>query len=97
MIADVNPEAGKAVAGEIGEAARFVETDVADEGSVRAALDAADDSLHGALNCAGIGWAERVVGREGPHDLERFTRVVTVNLIGTFNVIRLAGERMTKN
>jgi NAD(P)-dependent dehydrogenase (short-subunit alcohol dehydrogenase family) len=97
VIADVNADAGQAVAAEIGEDARFVETDVTDEESVRGALAAAPDGLHGALNCAGIGWAERVLGRDGPHDLERFARVVQVNLIGTFNVIRIAAERMAKN
>jgi NAD(P)-dependent dehydrogenase (short-subunit alcohol dehydrogenase family) len=97
VIADVNAGAAQAVAAEIGEGARSVETDVTDEESVRGALDAAPDGLHGVLNCAGIGWAERVLGRDGPHDLERFAHVVQVNLIGTFNVIRIAAERMAKN
>jgi NAD(P)-dependent dehydrogenase (short-subunit alcohol dehydrogenase family) len=94
VIADVDAEHGEAVAGELG--GRFVATDVTDTGAVEAALDAAP-GLRGAVNCAGIGWAERVVGRDGPHDLERFARVVQVNLIGTFNVIRLAAARMTQN
>jgi NAD(P)-dependent dehydrogenase (short-subunit alcohol dehydrogenase family) len=94
VIADVDAEHGEAVAGEIG--GRFVTTDVTDTGAIEAALDAAP-GLRGVVNCAGIGWAERVVGRDGPHDLERFTRVVQVNLIGTFNVIRLAAARMTQN
>jgi NAD(P)-dependent dehydrogenase (short-subunit alcohol dehydrogenase family) len=97
VVADVDAEHGEELAGELGAAARFVETDVTDEAAVGAALDAADGELHGVVNCAGIGWAERVVGREGPHDLERFARVVQVNLIGTFNVIRLAAARMTQN
>jgi NAD(P)-dependent dehydrogenase (short-subunit alcohol dehydrogenase family) len=94
VIADVDAARGQEVAGEIG--GRFVETDVTDPAAVEAALDAAS-GLVGAVNCAGIGWAERVVGRDGPHDLERFTRVVMVNLVGTFNVIRLAAARMTQN
>jgi NAD(P)-dependent dehydrogenase (short-subunit alcohol dehydrogenase family) len=92
-VADVDTAHGEEVARETG--ARFVETDVTDPAAVEAALG--EGELHGAVNCAGIGWAERVVGREGPHDLERFARVVQVNLIGTFNVIRLAAARMTQN
>jgi len=80
-------------------ASRFVETDVRDEDSVRGAVAAAVDAfggLNGAISCAGIGWAELVFGRDGPHDLDRFRRVVDVNLIGTFNVIRLAAEAISQ-
>jgi NAD(P)-dependent dehydrogenase (short-subunit alcohol dehydrogenase family) len=83
-----------------GPNARFVETDVTDEGSVKGAIDAALQNfgaLHGAINCAGIASAEKVLGREGPHSLESFSKVVEVNLVGTFNVIRLAAEAMAKN
>ena len=83
-----------------GPNARFVETDVTDEGSVNGAIDAALQNfgaLHGAINCAGIASAEKVLGREGPHSLESFSKVVEVNLVGTFNVIRLAAEAMAKN
>jgi NAD(P)-dependent dehydrogenase (short-subunit alcohol dehydrogenase family) len=97
VVADVDAKHGEEVARELGGAARFVETDVTDEAAVTAALDAAGGELHGVVNCAGIGWAERVVGRDGPHDLERFARVVQVNLVGTFNVIRLVAARMTQN
>ncbi|MCA1728877.1 MAG: 3-hydroxyacyl-CoA dehydrogenase [Actinobacteria bacterium] len=78
---------------------RFVETDVTDEQSVQAAVDAAleFEGLHGAINCAGVAIAEKVLGKNGPHALESFTKVVEVNLIGTFNVIRLAAEAMTRN
>jgi NAD(P)-dependent dehydrogenase (short-subunit alcohol dehydrogenase family) len=93
VVADVDAAHGEEVASETG--GRFVETDVTDPAAVEAALG--EGELHGVVNCAGIGWAERVVGREGPHDLERFARVVQVNLIGTFNVIRLAAARMTQN
>ncbi|MFL5990585.1 MAG: SDR family NAD(P)-dependent oxidoreductase [Rubrobacteraceae bacterium] len=87
-----------------GEAAdgnvRFVETDVTDEASVRRAIEEALQSfggMHGAINCAGIASAEKVLGREGPHSLDSFAKVVEVNLVGTFNVLRLAAEVMVNN
>jgi NAD(P)-dependent dehydrogenase (short-subunit alcohol dehydrogenase family) len=83
-----------------GPNARFVRSDVTDEGSVKGAIDAALENfgaLHGAINCAGIASAEKVLGREGPHSLESFSKVVEVNLVGTFNVIRLAAAAMAKN
>ena len=81
------------------EDGRFVETDVTDAESVRAAVAAALElgALRGAVNCAGIASAEKVLGREGPHSLDSFAKVVQVNLIGTFNVIRLAAEAMSGN
>jgi NAD(P)-dependent dehydrogenase (short-subunit alcohol dehydrogenase family) len=73
------------------------ETDVTDEDAVRRLVDSLDE-LHGAVNCAGIGAAARVVGREGePHPLDAFRRVVEVNLTGTFNVIRLVAAKMAGN
>jgi NAD(P)-dependent dehydrogenase (short-subunit alcohol dehydrogenase family) len=85
--------------GEAPEGGRFVETDVTDEERVRAAVEAAVElgELRGAVNCAGIASAEKVLGREGPHPLDSFAKVVQVNLIGTFNVIRLAAEAMASN
>jgi NAD(P)-dependent dehydrogenase (short-subunit alcohol dehydrogenase family) len=85
--------------GEPGDGARFVETDVTDEDSVKAAVEAALEAgpLYGAVNCAGVAIAERALGREGPHSLASFTKVVQVNLIGTFNVVRLAAEAMVGN
>jgi NAD(P)-dependent dehydrogenase (short-subunit alcohol dehydrogenase family) len=83
-----------------GDIDRFVETDVTDEGSVRRAIEEALQSfggLHGAINCAGIASAEKVLGREGPHSLDSFAKVVEINLVGTFNVVRLAAEVMVKN
>src|SRR3712207_6713440 len=80
--------------------ARFVKTDVTEEGSVKDAIDAAlhgFGDLHGAINCAGIASAEKVLGRDGPHSLRSFSKVVEVNLVGTFNVVRLAAEAMAKN
>ncbi|MCU0490511.1 MAG: 3-hydroxyacyl-CoA dehydrogenase [Chloroflexaceae bacterium] len=100
VLADVNAEVGERTAAELGENARFVRTDVTDEASVQAAVAAAVEhfgGLHGAINCAGIGPAERVVGKTGPHRLESFARVIQVNLIGSFNVIRLAAAQMQNN
>jgi NAD(P)-dependent dehydrogenase (short-subunit alcohol dehydrogenase family) len=91
VIADLPSSPGEQTAGELG--ARFVATDVTDENQVQAAVDAVD-GLRIAVNCAGLGTPGRVVGRAGPLPLDQFTRVVTVNLIGTFNVIRLAAARM---
>ena len=85
--------------GEVGDDFRFVETDVTDEESVQAAVDAALEfgELHGAINCAGVASAEKVLGKEGPHDLDSFAKAVQVNLVGTFNVIRLAAAAMQEN
>ena len=85
--------------GKVGEAIRFVETDVTEEESVRAAVDAALElgGLDGAINCAGVAAAEKVLGKKGPHSLASFTRAVQINLVGTFNVIRLAAAAMQEN
>jgi NAD(P)-dependent dehydrogenase (short-subunit alcohol dehydrogenase family) len=100
IIADLNADAGQNLAAGLGDQAAFVKTDVTDEASVQGAVDTAlaqFGHLDGVVNCAGIAIAERVIGRDGPHDLARFTRVIQVNLIGTFNVIRLAAVAMAKN
>ena len=98
VVADLNEQQGKAVADAIG--GLFVRTDVSDEQSVQAAVDAAASAgppLRVAVNCAGIGYAARTVNRDGsPHDLAGFTRVITVNLTGTFNVLRIAASAMAK-
>jgi NAD(P)-dependent dehydrogenase (short-subunit alcohol dehydrogenase family) len=99
VIADINEAAGKSLAAELGKATMFVKTDVSDEASVRAAVEAAVatyGSLRGAVNCAGIGVAMRVLGKDGPHDLAAFSRVIQINLIGTFNVIRLAAAAISQ-
>jgi NAD(P)-dependent dehydrogenase (short-subunit alcohol dehydrogenase family) len=99
MLADLNEAAGNALAAELGTNARFIATNVADEASARACVDAAVAAfggLHGLVNCAGIAPAEKVLGRNGPHSLEVFSRTVNVNLIGSFNMIRLASEAMSK-
>jgi len=85
--------------GEPAAGIRFVETDVTDEESVGAAVEAALESgpLYGVVNCAGVAIAEKAVGRDGPHSLGSFTKVIQVNLVGTFNVIRLAAAAMVSN
>ncbi|HEX5609915.1 MAG TPA: SDR family NAD(P)-dependent oxidoreductase [Solirubrobacterales bacterium] len=98
VIADLNEERGSALATEIG--AEFLAADVTDAEAVQAAVEraaAADDGLRISVCCAGIGWAERLARTRGPHDLEYFSNVVKVNLIGTFNVLRLAAASMIGN
>ena len=98
VLADINKEAGVAKQVELGSSARFIETNVTDEASVQAAVDlcvSAFGGIHGAVNCAGVAPGERVVGKNGPHSLANFRRVVEINLIGTFNVIRLAAHAMS--
>jgi NAD(P)-dependent dehydrogenase (short-subunit alcohol dehydrogenase family) len=100
VILDVNEATGNALASRLGGRVRFVKTDVTSEADVQRALDTAVQSfggVHGAVNAAGIGVAERVLGKEGPQPLANFTRVIHINLIGTFNVIRLAAATMSKN
>jgi NAD(P)-dependent dehydrogenase (short-subunit alcohol dehydrogenase family) len=99
VVADVDRERGQRVADELGERARFVPTDVTDEASVAAAVAAAAElgGLGVAVSCAGIAPAERVLGRDGPHSLARFVTAVQVNLVGTFNVARLAAQAMAGN
>jgi NAD(P)-dependent dehydrogenase (short-subunit alcohol dehydrogenase family) len=98
VIADLNEDSGKRVASETG--GLFARTDVADEASVQAAVDAAAGTgapLRVAVSCAGIGWAARTVGRDGtPHDLASYQRVINVNLIGTFNLMRIAAGAMAR-
>jgi NAD(P)-dependent dehydrogenase (short-subunit alcohol dehydrogenase family) len=100
-IADVNEEGGKALAAELSADAGFVKADVTDEDDVRSAVEAAAGTAEGGLricvNCAGVGWAEKVAGKRGPHQLMPFETVVRINLIGTFNVLRLAAAAMLEN
>jgi NAD(P)-dependent dehydrogenase (short-subunit alcohol dehydrogenase family) len=100
ILADVNAEGGQNAAKTLGSRAKFVKTDVTDEASVQKAIAAAVKKfggLNGAINCAGIGPAERILGRNGIHALASFSKVININLIGTFNVIRLAAEAMQHN
>ena len=98
VVADLNEERGKTVAEAIG--GLFVRTDVCDEESVQAAVDAAASAgppLRTVVNCAGIGWAARTVGRDGtPHDLAAYRKVIDINLIGTFNLMRIAAAAIAR-
>ena len=99
-ILDLNAEAGEALATELGDTTRFIKTNVADEVDVQNAIKGTLDAfgaIHGAISCAGIAPAEKVVGKRGVHSLATFTKVLNINLIGTFNVIRLAAEAMIEN
>lgn len=100
VLLDINEEAGQKAELELGKQARFAKTDVSDEGQVLDAIDLAIStfgSINGVANCAGIGPAQRVVGKNGPHALGLFSKVIQINLIGTFNVIRLAAAVMQNN
>ena len=100
VIADLKEAEGQALASELGKAARFVRTDVADEGSGKAAVAAAVAAfggLQGLVGCAGIVHGEKVVGKDGAHSLATFARVISINLVGMFNMIRLAAEAMSAN
>jgi NAD(P)-dependent dehydrogenase (short-subunit alcohol dehydrogenase family) len=98
VIADLNADRGEAVAAETG--GKFVQTDVVDEASVTTAVDVAaglGSPLRVIVNCAGIGWAERTVNRDGsPHSFATFRKVVDINLIGTFNVMRIGAAAVAR-
>jgi NAD(P)-dependent dehydrogenase (short-subunit alcohol dehydrogenase family) len=99
VIVDRDEARGNALLAELGEAVRFAKTDVTSELEVQAAVDLALSlaPLRIAISCAGIAWAQRTVNKEGvPHDLQFFSTVIGVNLIGTFNVLRLAAAGMAK-
>ncbi len=100
-IADVNAEKGEALVAELGDdRATFVETDVTDGEAVAAAVGRAADADGGlriSVCCAGVGWAERVAHKAGPHNLEMFSKVISINLIGTFNVLSQAAAAMSGN
>jgi 3-hydroxyacyl-CoA dehydrogenase / 3-hydroxy-2-methylbutyryl-CoA dehydrogenase len=99
-IFDMNATTGEKVAAELGSGVIFQRVDVTDEASVRAGLDAAIKAfgkVNANVNCAGIGIAAKTMGKEGPHTLDLFKKVIDVNLVGTFNVLRLAVERMAEN
>ncbi len=99
-IADINEASAQRVSAELDDKVGFSKTDVSDEVSVQAFVDSAVanfGAIAGVVHCAGIGGAKRVVGRDGPHDLATFQRIVNVNLIGTFNILRLAADKMQRN
>jgi NAD(P)-dependent dehydrogenase (short-subunit alcohol dehydrogenase family) len=97
VLADINEEAGLSVTESLGDKARFVVTDVTSEASAKAVYAAAMEigTLRGLINCAGIAPAEKVVGRDGAHKLESFARAININLLGSFNMLRLAAEIMS--
>ena len=98
VLMDVNDDAAQALVEKLGERSRFVHADVTREADVQAAVKTAKNdfsSIQGLINCAGIGTAMRVVGKDGPHNLEVFAKVIEVNLIGTFNCIRMVGAAMS--
>jgi len=100
VIFDQSEENGARLQNELGEAVLFVKADVTKEEDIQEAVNKAAEFMGGVntvVNCAGIGIAEKVLGRNGAHNLALFSKVVNVNLIGTFNVIRLAAEKMIKN
>ncbi len=100
MLIDVNATQGEAFAKQLGAQARFAKADVTSEADVKAAIALATSSfgtLNGAVNCAGVGAPSKVLGKEGPHALDVFQRIININLIGTFNVIRLAAAAMANN
>lgn len=100
LLVDINAEAGAARAAELGDNARFQRADITREDEARAAVAAAVEAfgaVHGLINCAGIAPAEKVLGRKGVHGLDSFRRVVEVNLIGSFNMLRLVAEAMAGN
>ncbi|RZA28243.1 MAG: SDR family NAD(P)-dependent oxidoreductase, partial [Proteobacteria bacterium] len=93
MLVDLNAEAVSAKASELGDNARFTVADICDEQAAQAAVAAAVaafGSLHGLINCAGIVGAEKILGKQGPHGLASFAKVINVNLLGSFNMLRLA-------
>jgi NAD(P)-dependent dehydrogenase (short-subunit alcohol dehydrogenase family) len=100
LIVDINDSAGNALTAELGAAVRYHHTDVTQGADAQAAIDLARQEfggLHGLIQCAGILGAARIVGKEGPHDLALFAKVMQVNLIGTFNMLRLAAAAMSQN
>jgi 3-hydroxyacyl-CoA dehydrogenase/3-hydroxy-2-methylbutyryl-CoA dehydrogenase len=100
VIADLNAELGEELAGELGDRASFATADVTDPDAVAAAVEmaaGAEGGLRISVCCAGVGWVGRVAGKDGPHDVEIYRKVIEINLIGTFNVLRLACDSMNSN
>lgn len=100
MLLDINDVAGQSAASALGPSARFHKTDVTSDTDGQAAINAALEAfgrIDGLVNCAGIAPGEKIVGRDGPHRLDSFARAVGINLIGTFNMLRLAADAMVKN
>lgn len=98
IIADVQSDKGESLARDLGAKARFIRCDVTNETDAHAAVEAASalGALRGLVNCAGVAIGEKTVGKDGPHALGSFVRVIGINLIGTFNMIRVAADAMSK-
>lgn len=100
VLVDINAEAGEAMAKQLGQNAVFCRADVTSDADGRAVIAKAIETfgqVDGLVNCAGVAPAERILGREGAHDLDNFARAVSINLVGTFNMLRLAAEAIAKN
>lgn len=100
VIADLNADAGGKLVEELGDNAAFVECDVTNADAVQVAVDTALSkfgTIHGGISCAGTGAAMRTISKSGPHDITAFTKIIEINLIGTFNVIRLTANVMATN
>jgi len=98
-VADVDKDAGAALVAELTDRAAFVHCDVTDAAAVDEAVIAAraDGSLRIAITCAGVGWAEKTAGKRGPHSVEPFHKVIAINLLGSFHLLRAAGAAMLNN
>ncbi|HJV84994.1 MAG TPA: SDR family NAD(P)-dependent oxidoreductase [Noviherbaspirillum sp.] len=99
ILADINAQQGEALAGELGERCRFVRTDITSEQDAAALFEqaAASGTVRAVVNCAGVAPGEKILGRDGPHALATFERVVRINLVGTFNMLRLGAAAMAGN
>lgn len=100
VLLDVNEEAGTTAQTDLGEKSKFIKTDVTNEEQVQSAVNQAIEtfkSIEGIINCAGVGPAKRVVGKDGPHPLDFFQNVININLIGTFNTLRVVADKMQSN
>ncbi|ATR83928.1 MULTISPECIES: SDR family NAD(P)-dependent oxidoreductase [Pseudomonas] len=99
MLVDLNAEAVAAKAQALGPKARYAVADISQEAAAKAAVDAAVEafgSLHGLVNCAGVVGAEKILGKQGPHGLDSFSRVININLVGSFNLLRLVAAAMAE-
>lgn len=99
-ILDINEEKGNQLADELGSSAVFVRTDITSEEEVSSALDTVIErfgSVHGLVNCAGLGPGKRVLGRKGVHELSFFQKIININLVGSFNTLRLAADKIQQN
>ena len=99
VLADLNEKLGTSLAAELGESARFARTDVGSEADCKAAIELAQSvfgGVHGIINCAGVGVPGKVIGKDGPQPLADFVRIVNINLVGTYNLLRLGAFAMTQ-